>query len=236
MLIIAICDDDRDAVEKLAKAVKQYSESRQLDITVNKYYDGNSLISASTAADIIFLDIEMEPINGIDTAAHLRKYNVNIPIIYITGYPDYWQKAYKVHAFDYIIKPIDEKNIFRVLNDYITSAKESKAEKILLNTENGAVIQNKNEICYFIFDQKNVLTCKTLYSKYIVKDNLSNIIKMLDSDDFYRTHKSCLVNLKFVNMINKNDGIIMNDGTWLPLALRKQKEFYYILSKRLRGE
>ncbi len=233
---IAICDDDRDAIEKLANTIKKYSENRQIDITVNKYYDGKSLISASAGADMIFLDIEMEPVNGIETAATLRIYNATVPIVYITNYPDYWQRAYKVHAFDYIIKPFEEKSVFRAIDDYFTAAKDNQAKKILLTTERGIVVQNKNEICYFIFKQKNILTCNTVYKEYIVKDNLSNIIKTLDSDDFYRTHKSCVVNLKYVNSMNKNNGIIMNDGTWLPLALRKQQEFYYFLSKRLRDE
>ena len=74
----------------------------------------------------------------------------------------------------------------------------------------------------------------TVKKDYIVKENLTDIFDKLNDDCFYITHRSCIVNMNYVQTIKKNDGILMTNGDWVPLAQKKQKDFFIKLSKQLR--
>lgn len=90
------------------------------------YESGRKMIEDEEAYDIIFLDIEMPEINGIETAEALRKWDVRSKIIYLTNYSNFKSHAYKVHAFDYLCKPIKEEEIYAVLNEAVRYLEEAE--------------------------------------------------------------------------------------------------------------
>lgn len=143
--------------------------------------------------------------------------------------------SFEVHAFDFIIKPFDINDIFRVLRDFLASSQDHQDDRVIpLVTKQGIVIQKISEIYYFFILEKRTVQISTIYKEYIVKENLSDIFAKLDPNQFYMTHKSCIANLQYVETIEKGNGIVMQNGAWLPLSQRKQKDFLYCLSKQLR--
>ena len=79
------------------------------------------MLVADEKFNIIFLDIEMQRSNGIEVALQIRRMDMNVPIVYITSYIDYWRRAYKVHAFDFIIKPFKSEELHKVMRDYLAA-------------------------------------------------------------------------------------------------------------------
>lgn len=234
MLNIAVCDDERLYTEKLEDIIFSFTQQDNMSARIEKFDDGIELISSGIKFDLIFLDIEMKKSNGIEVAERIREVDSNVPIVYVTSYSDYWRRAYKVHAFDFILKPFNNEEIFRVLSDLIALKKDSNIKTVKLTTEYGTEIQPINEIYYFIVLAKKKIQIITAKNDYIVKENLTDIFNKLDDDCFYITHRSCIVNMNYVQTIKKNDGILMTNGDWVPLAQKKQKDFFIKLSKQLR--
>lgn len=234
MLKIAVCDDEEKDRKKIESIINNFALKCDVDIKIISYSSGNNLLSDKKEFDLIFLDVEMDDINGIETAEKIRTTDMNVPIVYITNYSDYWKRAYKVHAFDFISKPYKYEDIENVLRDFLVSLEERDEKKISFTTDDGLIVLNMNSIIYFLLSSKRCVHIFTIYKNYTTKESLNSIMERLDSKQFYRTSRDYIVNLNFVDTIQNNDGIVLKDNIWVPLALKKQADFYEKLSEQLR--
>lgn len=98
MIKIAICDDEEIICKKMIIIVQKYFEKINRAVWISDYRNGYELLNAHIRFDIIFLDIDMPKLNGIETAMKLRKWDVNSKIVYVTNYNTYIEKAFKVHV------------------------------------------------------------------------------------------------------------------------------------------
>ena len=140
MIKIAVCDDEKQVRLRLLTIIQQYFSEIKREVWVAGFKRGQELLSAKVRFDIIFLDIEMPELNGIETAKKLRKWDVTSKIIYVTNYDHYQRNAYEVHAFDYISKPIKDTDIFKTLGEavrYLDNAIEK--QKCVFETEEGCL-------------------------------------------------------------------------------------------------
>lgn len=112
MLHIAVCDDDIKMLDEVKQILTDYCRAKKLAVKISAYCDGTDLLISEESFSIIFLDIEMQQSNGIEVAQKIRQMNMNVPIVYITSYIDYWRRAYKVHAFDFITKPFKPEELY----------------------------------------------------------------------------------------------------------------------------
>lgn len=117
MIKVAICDDDNEDRKKVRTIIEKYFSKIGRSVLLIEFKNGIRLLESHMRFDIIFLDIEMPGLNGIETAVKLRKWDVNSKIVYVTNYETYKTSAYKVHAFDYIDKPININKVVSVLDD-----------------------------------------------------------------------------------------------------------------------
>lgn len=239
MLCIAVCDDEAIMVKEVNKILSDYCRSKSVDFKIFTYYDGYDLLIAQESFDIIFLDIEMERSNGIEIAQKLRERDMNVPIVYVTNYVDYWRRAFKVHAFGFIMKPFNKDEFCEVMDDYFIAIHDASEETITFPTDDGAVCVKLNEIYYFMFESKKKVCVHTDSKRVMVRENLTDIYERLDKTQFYQTRRDCIVNLKYVQKLQNNYVIIMKNGHLLPLAQKKKNEFMSKLSvafiKKLKG-
>lgn len=232
MIKIAVVDDEDIIIQQMKESIEKFFKSRTYQYELFTFCDGKDLLLNKDSYDIIFLDIEMKTIDGIDTAIQIRNYDMNVPIVYITSFSKYWRSAYQVHAFDFIEKPIYYDKIATVLNDFIQMCSEKVSKSINLKTEQGTILQSTNEIYYFLIDRNKICTAYTLRKNYVVKENLNAIYEKLDKVQFYSPHRCCIVNLKYVDYISDFD-IIMKNGEFVPMAQKRKKEFFEALHNYL---
>lgn len=103
---IAICDDEKEIRESLRNILEEYREPlEQIDL----YAGGEEFLECGKSYDLLFLDIDMKGINGIETARKIRLKDKKIKIVYVTAYKEYASQAFSVHAFGYLLKPIKKK-------------------------------------------------------------------------------------------------------------------------------
>lgn len=111
MIRIAICDDDKNIVEQIKRMLHKIAKQNCLEIETVAFYDGLDLeknITFDEKYDLIYLDIGMKTKNGIETAKAIRKIDIKVLIIYVSGYKEYVEEMLEVEAFRFIGKPINE--------------------------------------------------------------------------------------------------------------------------------
>lgn len=219
---MAICDDDNHITDQIKKCIIDYKK----DVcTIEIYHWGEELLKEKRHFHVIFLDIDMKGINGIETAKRIRSYDKDVKIIYITNYTDYMNLAFEVHAFAYINKPVHKEEIFRQVDEVMEYSlkQKDKAEFIEFITKEGILRLNPKDIYYFEYIDRKI-KIKTLDHVFTIKDKITTIEKNMNKYGFLMPHKSFTVNLFYVKSI-KGYNITMLDGSIVPLSQKKSTRF-----------
>ncbi|HBG1252170.1 TPA: response regulator transcription factor [Clostridioides difficile] len=210
MYRIVICEDDITQRAFLRECILKSLEGISSQIELFEFNSGEELLETNLEGiDIFFLDIKMLQLTGMDVAKIIRETNDTSEIIFITSIVDYIQEGYKVRAYRYLLKPID----FGDLNESILSCMSD----IIKKRENFMLIENKgiinkiliNSIMY-IEVRKKVLTIHTKNDTYYTKNSMDKIELELEKYNFFRCHKSYLINLEYIQFICKNT-VVIND-------------------------
>lgn len=219
MLKVAICDDNISVVKIIKEIVESYEK---LGFSINTYNDGEKLLKTNEKFDVLFLDIDMPNMDGIEVAKKIRNFDKEVRIIYVTNFTDYANLAFSVHAFGYLNKPIKKEEIYHQLDEVV---EYSKKEEPLLEfiTSEGIERLVPNEIYFFEYLNRKV-KMKALSNTYILKDKITTIAKLMEPYGFLMPHKSFTVNLFHVKNIKGYD-IYMMDGSVIPLSQKKSAEF-----------
>lgn len=239
MIRVAICDDDEYIVKRIEYFVSQYGSEKDTIFHTSKFYSGNELINSTEQFDLIFLDVEMNNIDGISAAQKIRRNDMDTPIVFVTNYPNYSMQAHKVHSFDFVSKPFEYDDICRVLTDFMRlGEKRCNAVIELTCYDNNKIIQPVDDIVYVMITNKRELYMYTNGQKeaIILKDNLSGIFSKLDKRQFFIPHRSYIINFKYVRTIKNYYDIVMSNGDIVPLSQRKCEEFRKQQHKYIMGK
>lgn len=220
MIKIAICDDEVTILNKMKEIINNYNKR---DIEIYAYENGESLLKEDISFDIMFLDIDMTGINGIETAKKLRKYDKKVKIIYVTNYTDYTSYAFGVHAFGYIVKPVKYEEVYHQLDEALSYMVEENEEILEFITNNGVVRVDVKDIYYFEYQSRKVIM-KTREGEFILKEKISEIGNYMEKYGFIMPHKSFSVNLYHVKSIKGYDIYMMNESI-IPLSQKKSSQF-----------
>ena len=139
MIRTAIVDDEERDLQIIEKAIDHYAESRSLNIQKVRFQDGEDLVTGYSADyDVIFLDIEMQFLDGIRTAERIRAMDMDVTIIFITYNPQYAMQGYKVNAFDYMLKPVTESAVANCLDRALARRRRNPVNYITVNVPGGS--------------------------------------------------------------------------------------------------
>ena len=219
MLKIAVCDDEKNICDYIEKRVTDYLAKIDEDAEISVFYDSAPLLEAckkSNDFDIIFLDIKMKTINGVDCAKLLRENDVNSLIVFVTSSAEYVFSGYEVKAFRYILKT-DLVNAFdRIFGECLTELKKNIDKVFPLKTT--SVVKNLplNDILYFE-SNKRVLIVHTKGEDHSFYGKLDDIEEGLQNDNFIRIHQSFLVNAFKINSVSKTE-VTLKNGDILPVS------------------
>jgi len=221
---IAICDDEKNIQEFIGNKVnKQYPKA---DIVF--FSSGEELLWAEEKVDILFLDIQMNGRNGMETARELRKKDKKAIIIFVTAMEDYVFQAFDVGAFHYIVKPIDDGKFADVLCRAVEEWQSQNInmkkpeEKYVLISNGGVHIKVMIEDIVYaeVFNRKVVIHKVNDEIEYYGK--LSDL-EALTGESFFRPHRAYLINFKYVEKYNATT-IYLESGTVL-MAKQRYPEF-----------
>lgn len=218
MYRFAVCDDNQEDMEYIEKLIRVWNQSAGYQIRIERFPSGEAFLFAyedDPGFDVLFLDIEMKEISGIDLAQKLRELGSGIQIVFVTGYMEYIAQGYDVEALHYLLKPVTEEKLCGVLNRAMERLKNRERE-LTLATPEGIVRIPLAEIRYLEV-MGNYVTIHGRES-CSVKRTLSQLEELLD-ERFYRIHRSYIVNLQLVKKCTRTE-VILKDDTALPLSRR----------------
>jgi two-component system, LytTR family, response regulator len=234
-----IIDDETHCIKTLRWALKEYCPDVEI---IGMATDGDEGIEAIKMhkPDLVFLDVEMPLMNGIEMLSHFDSYDFDV--IFTTAYDQYAVKAIKLNALDYLLKPIDKDELVRAIEKYRN--KEMMVSKPQVeNLSQAHKVKHINKIALSLSSELQFIHLEDLtrieadgnYSSFILKDGTKYLSskKLGDAEEllsevkfFFRVHKSHIVNLKHIEKYIREDGdIIMKDGTCISLARSKKEEF-----------
>jgi len=218
MYRFAICDDSQKDIDYIEKLIRDWNRSAGYQLRIDRFPSGEAFWFAfeeDQSFDVLFLDIEMERLNGIELAQKLRQLGSRIQIVFVTGYMDYIEQGYDVEALHYLLKPVTEKKLAGVLDRAMERLKNRERELTLTMPE-GIVRIPLAEIRYLEV-MGNYVTIHGEES-CSVKRTLSQLEELLD-ERFYRIHRSYIVNLQSVKKCTRTE-VVLKDDTVLPLSRR----------------
>ncbi len=223
MLQIAICDDEHFYREKIKHLLEQYFEGHSLAYTIQTFMSGKEFLSTcenNVKYDIVFLDINMEQIDGIQTASQIRAFHTSTFIVFVTAFIDYALEGYKVNAIRYIMKDTLETAVPECMNAILQKMQMAQVSfpftdgKRSIYTDNILYIESNRHKCTFSY--MNSAAGETGITAYHLYEKLDTIEQTLSAFSFLRVHKSYLVNMKHICKIS-NYTVFLDTGKKLPI-------------------
>jgi hypothetical protein len=242
MIRIAIIDDEKEQIQKIEKVVSQFFDKREVQINIDTFCSGEEFLKKDSSYDIIFMDIIMDGMDGIETAQRFRVKHKNSALFYITSFQDYIQKSMTIHPFAFIVKPFSDKELIKNLKDYLkyhisVNEKEPKDVYIIHSMDCRYLKVNMNDILYFYYKGNRIVEVIMNNAIYEVKNSLSNIYNELNHDYFIVPHRSFIVNLHHIKEIDgKNKKIVMQNDHLILIARDKYNRIIDALSLYIADE
>jgi len=199
---IAICDDEKVWQTSLIKCLEQYSSERNIEISKTCFDSGKELTESTEKYDIIFLDFQMEKLNGIETAKKIRKTNTDSVIIFVSAFPQVAVDAYEVKAYRFLTKPINKTKLFKALDDYRA---EIDIDNFIIFRAHEKTLRIKISDIIYVEACKNHSIIHTAKEDFEILINLKEIHKKLPSEKFYRCHKAFIVSFLHIKSHNNTD-------------------------------
>lgn len=223
---IVFCDDDSLILAQLQKLVQEFFGTlggTQPEFAA--YKSGDLLIQNETRVDLAFLDVEMPGISGIHIGAKLKEWNPHIKIFIVTSYPDYLDEAMRFQVFRYLSKPIDKIRLFRNLKDAIY-AYNMETHEYPIATSDGVFTRRSEEIvCVETLNRKVVV--HTIDGQFISNKSIDYWRQTLDLPCFFSTHRSYIINMRFVHGISKDTVILKYCDTEKAAFLSRRKYSHF---------
>ena len=157
---IAICDDEILFTRELSSLLTHWAEKNDFSLTLYPYSNGDDLLTAlrTIPVDLIFLDIIMPLLNGIDTAREIRSMGLTVPVIFLTSSREFALDSYDVKAFHYLLNPVNTLKLFSVMDDFFKTY-HVPAETFIAHTTDGFCSITLNDVDYLEAQNKQVLVC-----------------------------------------------------------------------------
>lgn len=228
MLKIILCEDDANDREALRQMLVKLLFDKE-EVIFECYEDGRDLVNVLETgrhiwADLIFLDITMPGLDGMETARILRKHHVNSQIVFVTAREDMVYQGYEVHAFAYLLKSMVAEKLGPVIHSYLEEQKNQDRQYLMVTKKKRKERIPLNEIKYLVSDRrkiKAILESPNESTEFYMK--LGDLEEHLGGAGFLRCHQSYLINTSHV-LYQEEESIILTGGEKIPVSRRYQKE------------
>lgn len=222
MLQIVLCEDSEIQRKLLRELLEQYFERQQETVEIHEYECGENLVAdteeGSLHMDLLFLDIYMGGMNGMDVAHRLRELGDRVPIIFTTETDKYAIEGYEVDAAGYLLKPYVRHKLEETV-DRVLKRKGKRRLKVKSRRQYRYV--NLDDIMYIESDKHTIRVHLADGTDIETSGKLGEIEAQIHEERFLHCHQSYLVNMDYIRDVNES--FIMADGTLVPIRVRGRK-------------
>lgn len=230
MLEIAIIEDEKEWREELEEFIQRYCRERAIEVNCTCFQDGDEFYESYKGSyDIIFMDIQMQFMDGMTCAKRIRELDQEVIIIFVTSMVNYAIEGYQVNALDYIVKPISYDSFLRRMDKALSKVKKQSTS---ITIKIGAQVKRvKAQDIYYIESNRHDLIYVTSHGKYVSREKLQKLEQIFMGNHFFRINRGYLVNLEYVQEIR--DAYCVVDGDQLLISRNRKKTFMKALTEYL---
>jgi len=225
MIDIAIVEDDREEQQRLVRNLQRYALENQQSFSFSLYESALDFLEAKKPFDIVFMDIMLPGLNGMEAAMELRKRSSRTVLIFVTTMVQFAIKSYEVDALDYIVKPVTYERLTMKLKKAIRVMESTAGGTIVINDPGGMVRQSTKDLLY-VEVHGHKLAYHTVDGVYTEYGTLGDLEKILHAYDFMRCNACFLVNPHHIRQVNNKELLaILSNGEELKISQSRRKSF-----------
>ncbi len=222
---IAIVEDEAPAADALASFVQRYAAEKNLDFTVARFTNAMEFELSHCRFDLVFMDIQMPGINGMEAAQLMRTYDQETPLIFVTNLAQYAVRGYEVDALDFIVKPIGYSDFRMRMDKAMRKVRRNARSAVVVNTRDGGmrvvpvadieyVEVNRHDVTFHLLGGQEPL---------VSYGSLKAFEEEVAGGPFVRISNSCMVNMNHIRSMRAGE-LRTYSGTVLYLSRSRKRE------------
>ncbi len=223
MIKFAICDDEPAMARELAGYLARYLEEHEVTAySVSSFSSGRALLEAADGFDVIFLDIQMEEPDGMETARLLRGQGNHSLLVFVTVLMELVFDAFQVEAYDYLTKPLDAARFARTMDRVLQTLEQRTAASLVIQQGSGCEVVPLSDVVYCEVLGRKVYLHKADGTVTGYYDRLEQLERRVDRR-FFRCHRSYLVNLDHVRGCQAGQ-VLLSQGERIPVSRLRERD------------
>lgn len=233
MIKFAICDDEPMMAQEFSGHLADYMKENLITAySVSSFSDGRALLESGGSFDVIFLDIQMDHPDGMETAKLLRRRGDHSLLVFVTVLKELVFDAFQVEAYDYLLKPLDSARFHQTMDRVLHSLEQRAAEDIVIQRGTGCEVVLLSDIVYCEVLGRKIYLHKSDATVSDYYDKLEDLERRVDGR-FFKCHRSYLVNLDYVR--GCQDGqVLLSLGERIPASRLRERELTQALLRYMK--
>ena len=224
MYRMLIVEDTPAEADLLRGHLQRYASEKNLSFSIETLSSALEFINSRHVADLIFMDIDMPGINGMEAAEVLRSYDTETPLVFVTNLAQYAVRGYSVDAVDFVVKPVEYGDFSMRMDRAMRVVARNAERSLALPTADGVRVISQGDITYVDLVKHDLRYHLVDGTELRERGSLRAAEQRLDSQSFLRISSGCLVNMARVERIGR-ESVTMSDGA----------ELFYSRSQRKRA-
>ncbi len=235
MLRIVIVEDTPDEAAVLRGHLERYAEEHGLELSIAWLKSALDFLEDRAPADLIFMDIDMPGINGLEAAKQLREHDAVTPLVFVTNLAQYAVRGYEVDAVDFMVKPVRYADFSMRMSRALRVVDRAARRSLTVKTREGLQLFSVSDLL-FVETQGHDVAYHVAGEKlpFVARDSLRNVEGELRDLPFVRLSSSALANMAHVRRV-RGDEVTISDGTVLFMSRAKKREAQAAIAAYLGG-
>ncbi len=227
MIYAAIVEDDEKSAELLCQYLKRYEQAAEEEFRVALFQNAVNFLEPYRKFDLVFMDIQLPHINGMEAAARMRKIDAGAKLIFVTNMAQYAVKGYEVDALDFIVKPVSYSDFSFKMKRAVSAVKLCRKKELIISLPSGMACISSDELKYVEVRGHN-LTYHLNNGQIVARGTMANAEEQLAAWSFLRCNNCYLVNPRYIDWVKGY--IVKVDGEELQISHPRKKKFMEDLS------
>ncbi|MCI9544286.1 MAG: response regulator transcription factor [Acutalibacter muris] len=232
MIKFAICDDEPQMAREIADQLASYMKETASGYSVECFSSGYALLKSSEEFDVIFLDIQMERPDGMETARLLRQRDNHSLLVFVTVLKECVFDAFQVEAYDYLLKPLDSARFRQTMDRALGWLERDAAKNLVIQRGSGCQVVLLSDLMYCEVLGRKIYLHKNDGRVVDYYDRLEELEQRVDSR-FFKCHRSYLVNLDYVSGCQGGQ-VLLQRGERLPVSRLRERELTQALLRHMK--
>lgn len=220
---IAICDDEEKIRELIKERIHKYYFSNNIEFSIQTFESGKELLNSDLALiDVLFLDVDMPDMNGLETARSIREQDKDMLIVFLTAYSEFVFESFKVDAFRYLVKPVQSQELTETL-EAVYKKLSTPDEYLNFQFQNETFSIKYSDIIY-VEGMRDKIWFYCSDGIYRWRGTIKSLNEKLSGKGFFQVHRSYIINMNKIQKYN-SQVVMMEDGHEVPISKYRINEF-----------